>query len=245
MNCEPRGSNRRDRWRPRRPCRRRVFALLWVWFAVTAVAELWHVVAWRLRSRPYGSHHCRPAPRVGCGNSSVRRCDRRLGHGDLRHSRPRVGADRSDRSRGIDGDGRVAHAVVDHVRRRRRHNRGRAGSGDAVLAGSVGGRHRLRERDHRLQSAATRPEGDAWQGGVFPAGMDVVLPDEELVDARRCGPAHEVVRGDSYWQIADDHLTAALHRDATPAGGARVHRGAGVVQPSAARPRRSDVDRPG
>ncbi|HAN34203.1 MAG TPA: hypothetical protein PLT40_11220, partial [Ilumatobacteraceae bacterium] len=24
-----------------------VFALLWLWFAVTAIAELWHVIAWR------------------------------------------------------------------------------------------------------------------------------------------------------------------------------------------------------
>ena len=38
----------------------------------------------------------------------------------------------------------------------------------------------------------------------------------ELAVLTPLGPAHEVVGGDSYWQIADDHLTAVLHRDATP-----------------------------
>ena len=80
---------------------------------------------------------------------------------------------------------------------------------------NTAGHPELRDRIIELNLGRQTPDGSTWQGGVFPAGMEVVIP-HELAVMTPLGPAHEVVSGDSYWRIADDHLSTVLQREPTP-----------------------------
>lgn len=191
-----------------------VFAVLWAWFALTALAEAWQVLSWRLRGRR-GSLAVLPPGPAGWVRSLVRfvaissvTAGAALGSlvpaaraASLPPTAARTMATATVAQRSVTSTPVSVH-----------HANGR--ETPYSLAASRG-MPELRERIIELNAGRFAPDGAEWQGGVFPAGMEVVLPSELAVPTV-LGPAHEVVPGDSYWEIADEHLSTALGRPASP-----------------------------
>ena len=197
-----------------------VFALLWLWFAVTAIAELWHVIAWR-----FGGPGVRLAPLPPGPSGLIRGVVRFIAlssvsatatfgsvvplvRASVLPSMPAVMVASVGASPGVASVG-ASHTTATPV------HRATGRETPYSLAAAIG-RPELRDRIIELNAGRFGPGGQQWQGGVFPAGMEVVLPQEQAVPTP-LGPAHVVVAGDSYWEIADDHLSTALARQATPA----------------------------
>jgi len=192
-----------------------VFAGLWLWFAATALAELWHVVAWRA-----GRTGTRLAPLPPGPSGAVRALVRFIMVSS-------VTATATFGSFVPLARATISPTVVRPVSVAVTASSPTAASRTAIapthlavgretpfsLAAMLG-RAELRESIIELNLGRLGPDGMAWQGGVFPAGMEVELPEDHLVQTP-FGPAHEVVSGDSYWAIADDHLTRSWERDAT------------------------------
>ncbi|MDO8362848.1 MAG: hypothetical protein Q7V88_08120, partial [Actinomycetota bacterium] len=207
-----------------------VFSVLWLWFALTALAELWNVLSWRL-----GGGRARLAPVPPGPSGWVRALVRFVAVSSVSATAAlgslvpvaRTASAVAPRSP-------VASAVVSsnssaaaHAGRPTHQANGRE---TPFSVARELGRPELRDRIIELNSGRQAPDGSAWQGGVFPLGMKVVLPEE--ADARPAaqvaphavaqavptllGAAHEVEAGDCYWQIADDHLAGVLDRDPTP-----------------------------
>ena len=197
-----------------------VFALLWLWFAVTAIAELWHVIAWR-----FGGPGVRLAPLPPGPSGLIRGVVRFIAlssvsatatfgsvvplvRASVLPSMPAVMVASVGASPGVASVG-ASHTTATPV------HRATGRETPYSLAAAIG-RPELRDRIIELNAGRFGPGGQQWQGGVFPAGMEVVLPQEHAVPTP-LGPAHVVIAGDSYWEIADDHLSTALARQATPA----------------------------
>lgn len=193
-----------------------VFAILWLWFALTALAEAWQVLSWQLRGRRGSLAVLPPGPSgwvrslvrfiaissvtAGAAFSSLVPAARATTV-SAAPARMSVAASTASVSSAVPVDTPTHRAIGRET--------------PYSLAMSLG-RPELRDQIIGLNAGRLAPDGVEWQGGVFPAGMEVVLPAERAV-ATMIGPAHEVVTGDSYWEIADDHLTAALGRPATEA----------------------------
>ncbi len=197
-----------------------VFVALWAWFALTALAELWRVMAWkrgpvgaRLAPVPPGpSGWIRSLVRfvaissvtAGAVLSSVAGAVRpaaAAGHGPV--ARPAVAvALMSTEATASRNSGPVHFHVA-------------AGRETPYSMASALGDPALRDRIIDLNIGRRAPDGGEWKGGVFPPGMEVLLPGEATV-MTPFGPAHEVEPGDCYWDVADDHLTAVLEREPAP-----------------------------
>ena len=184
-----------------------IFSLLWLWFAATALAEVWQVLQWRR-----GGADARLAPLAPGAGSWVRGLVRFVAVSAVSTSvaftslAPTVRSVSAAAPPAVSATEQSPAAGPTHLAVGRET--------PYSLAGALG-RPELREQIIQLNHGRPGPDGVAWQGGVFPAGMRVVLPQEHAV-LTPLGPAHEVAAGDSYWQIADDHLGAALGRAATP-----------------------------
>ncbi len=193
-----------------------VFAGLWLWFAATALAELWHVVAWRV-----GGNGARLTPLPPGPSGAVRALVRFIVVSSVTATAtfgsfvplaqatisPRVAPPVSAAAASPSSLTAVSPLAVTPMHRA-------VGRETPFSLATMLGRAELRESIIELNLGRLGPDGMAWQGGVFPAGMEVALPEEQVVQTP-LGPAHEVMSGDSYWAIADDHLTRTWERDAT------------------------------
>ncbi|HRB04255.1 MAG TPA: hypothetical protein PLP26_12870 [Ilumatobacteraceae bacterium] len=192
-----------------------IFAVLWLWFSVTALTELGHVISWRV-----GGPAARLRPLPPGPSGAVRALVRFIVVSSVTATAtfgsfvPLARATITTAARPISvmtsptgslpATSSVA-TVPTHLA---------VGRETPFSLAAMLGRAELRESIIELNLGRVGPDGMAWQGGVFPAGMEVVLPEELVVDTP-LGPAHEVVSGDSYWAIADEHLGHELERDAT------------------------------
>jgi nucleoid-associated protein YgaU len=79
--------------------------------------------------------------------------------------------------------------------------RGGAGCTPYSIATDVVGDPRTRDAIVELNHGRPRPDGRAWVGGSFPAGMEVLLPATPGNDR-----TIEVDPGDSWWSLAAEHL---------------------------------------
>ena len=193
-----------------------VFAVLWAWFALTAIAELWQVLAWRLSGARTRLAPLPPGP-SGWVRSLVRfvamstvSISATIGTvvplSSATAAAPAPAANTSSFTQSHAAAAPAASDAPVHVAN---------GRDTPYSLATNAGQPGLRERIIELNTGRFGPDGSVWQGGVFPAGMEVVMP-HELAVLTPLGPAHQVVGGDSYWEIADDHLTAVLQREATP-----------------------------
>ncbi|HQZ34787.1 MAG TPA: hypothetical protein PK020_10185, partial [Ilumatobacteraceae bacterium] len=192
-----------------------IFAVLWLWFSVTALTELGHVISWRV-----GGPAARLRPLPPGPSGAVRALVRFIVVSSVTATAtfgsfvPLARATITTAARPISvmtsptgslpATSSVA-TVPTHLA---------VGRETPFSLAAMLGRAELRESIIELNLGRVGPDGMAWQGGVFPAGIEVVLPEELVVDTP-LGPAHEVVSGDSYWAIADEHLGHELERDAT------------------------------
>lgn len=204
-----------------------VFTLLWAWFAVTAIAELWRVLAWRRGARwarlapvpPGPSGWVRALVRfvavssvtAGAVLSSVAGSVRSAPATTAAAARPAAVVARADA-----GDVASAGAGVPAAE----FGRGRAvhvadGRQTPYSLARTLGAPEWRDEIIDLNTGRPGPDGRPWAGGVFPAGMEVVLPGEATV-MTPLGPAHEVVSGDCYWNLADAHLEDVTGHEPTP-----------------------------
>ena len=190
-----------------------VFVVLWAWFALTALAEAWQVLSWRLRGRR-GSLAVLPPGPSGWVRSLVRFIAISSVTAGAAFS-SLVPAARAASVPSTPSRVAVTASTTPSIPAGMSTHRAVGRETPYSLAMSMGSPE-LRDRIIALNAGRFAPDGVEWQGGVFPAGMEVVLPAERAV-ATAMGPAHEVVAGDSYWEIADDHLTVALGRPASPA----------------------------
>ncbi len=195
-----------------------VFAVLWLWFASTAIAELWHVIAWRCVRNGSRLSPLPPGP-AGAVRALVRfvlvssvAATATFGNfvplAQASVSAPAtrsVAAPTSAQSVDSFATGTITTTAPTHVA---------VGRETPFSLAALLGRAELRETIIELNLGRVGPDGRAWQGGVFPAGMEVSLPEEHVVRTP-LGFAHEVVSGDSYWDIADEHLALSLERAAT------------------------------
>lgn len=193
-----------------------VFAVLWLWFAATALAELWHVIAWRV-----GGASARLAPIPPGPSGAVRQLVRFIVVSSLTATAtfgsfvplaratvlPPTVRPVAVTTASADPSSSVVHrpTAPTHLA---------VGRETPFSLAAMLGRADLRDTIIQLNLGRVGPDGMEWQGGVFPAGMEVALPEEPVVNSP-LGAAHEVVSGDSYWAIADDHLGIVLKRDAT------------------------------
>ena len=199
-----------------------VFAVLWLWFASTASAELWHVIVWRC-----ARHGARLAPLPPGPTGVVRALVRFVLVSSVTASatfgsfvplaqasvaapivRPVAAPTLAHASTStIIGTTTTTITITapTHLA---------VGRETPFSLAAMLGRAELRETIIELNLGRVGPDGRAWQGGVFPAGMEVSLPEEQAVRTPM-GPAHQVVWGDSYWDIADEHLAVELDRPAT------------------------------
>jgi hypothetical protein len=193
-----------------------VFAVLWMWFAVTALAEAWHVLAWRMAGRR-GALPVLPSGPSGWVRALVRfvaisSVTAGATFASLVPAVRAVAPSVPAASSSVWGTGSVsveltaAHAGATHRA---------VGSETPYSLARQMGRPELRDRIIELNVGRRSPAGTEWQGGVFPAGMEIELPVEQVVPTL-LGPAHEVVAGDSYWEIADDHLSVTSGGPASP-----------------------------
>lgn len=197
-----------------------VFALLWSWFALTALAELWQVMAWR-----FGRGEARlallPAGPKGWVRSLVRfalvssmSVGATLG-GMTTSVRSVPAAAMAERAPQTTTDSAFEVTIPAASSVHLANGRDTPYS----LAGSLG-RPELRDSIIKINAGRLTPQGSAWSGGVFPVGMEVLLPSDDHGPgelATLLGPAHEVVAGDCYWTIAEDHLSSSGDHEPTPA----------------------------
>ncbi len=195
-----------------------VCAVLWLWFASTAIAELWHVISWRC-----ARHGARLSPLPPGPTGVVRALVRFVLVSSVTASatfgsfvplaqasvaapvgRP-VAASTLAHASTSSVTGTLTMTAPTHLA---------VGRETPFSLAAMLGRAELRETIIELNLGRVGPDGRAWQGGVFPAGMEVSLPEEQAVRTP-LGPAHQVVWGDSYWDIADEHLAVELDRPAT------------------------------
>ncbi len=218
----PAAAQLRDAWRSRRVDSEvviqvgvAVFTLLWAWFACTALAELWQVVAWRL-----GRGRVRLAPLPAGPAGWVRQLVRAVAATAVSATATATLFTGSAPTAVIAREASTA-MVVSHTPPAITSV---DGGGTTVVAlgretpyslAAAAGSPSLRDSIILLNRGRLTPAGDEWTGGLFPAGMTVLLPDEAAV-ITPLGPAHRVVPGDCYWDIADEHLTSTLQRAATP-----------------------------
>ncbi len=193
-----------------------VFAVLWLWFASTAVAELWHVIAWRCT--PHGARLSPLPPGPG---GVVRALVRFILVSSVTATATLGSVVPLARTSVAAPVGRPtavsAHASISTVTgtlTMTAPTHLAVGRETPFSLAAMLGRAELRETIIELNQGRVGPDGRVWQGGVFPAGMEVSLPEEQVVRAPM-GSAHEVVKGDSYWDIADAHLAVELDREAT------------------------------
>ena len=198
-----------------------VFALLWSWFALTALAELWQVLAWR-----FGRSEARLALLPAGPNGWVRSLVRFALVSSMSVGATLGGMATSVRSvpavaAVAEQDPQVTTDSVFEVAPRAASSVHVANGRDTPysLAGSLGSPE-LRDAIIEINSGRLTPQGSAWSGGVFPAGMEVLLPADDQSSGELVtllGPAHEVVAGDCYWTIAEDHLSTSGDHEPTPA----------------------------
>ena len=210
-----------------------VFVVLWAWFAITAITELWHVLAWR-----FSGSRTRLAPLPPGPSGWVRSLVRFIALSTVSISAA-IGTVVPLSSATAGAPARLTVAAMTTMTTSSATNlpavdnpttEATATSADSISGDSVhqatgrdtpyslantAGHPELRDRIIELNLGRQTPDGSTWQGGVFPAGMEVVIP-HELAVMTPLGPAHEVVSGDSYWRIADDHLSTVLQREPTP-----------------------------
>ena len=197
-----------------------VFAVLWAWFAITAIAELWQVLAWRLSGA-----RTRLAPLPPGPSGWVRSLVRFIAMSAVSISAtiatvvPLSSTTAAAPARTSVITAATTATTTATTPAPAAHSGGSVhlanGRDTPYSLATTAGQPGLRERIIELNLGRVGPDGAAWQGGVFPVGMEVAMPHEPAV-LTPLGPAHQVIGGDSYWQIADDHLSAVLQRDATP-----------------------------
>ncbi|MDP2291267.1 MAG: hypothetical protein Q8M22_08760 [Actinomycetota bacterium] len=182
---------------------------------VRALAELWQVVAWRL-----GRGRARLAPLPAGPAGWVRQLVRAVAATAVSATATATLFTGSAPTAVIAREATAAMLVADMPPSVAPTD----GSGSTMIAlgretpyslAAAAGAPSLRDEIIRLNRGRLTPTGDEWTGGLFPAGMTVVMPDDAAV-ITPLGPAHRVVPGDCYWDIADEHLTTTLHRAATP-----------------------------
>lgn len=190
-----------------------VFTVLWAWFALTALGELWHVIAWRLdRGR------ARLAPVQPGPTGWVRQLVRAVAVTAMSAAATAniVSGSASSAVVGRETSTATLTSLTSTLPAADAHRTVVAlGRETPYSLAAAAGSPTLREEIIRLNRGRLTPAGDEWTGGLFPAGMTVLMPDEASL-ITPLGPAHRVVSGDCYWDIADDHLTGSLQRDATP-----------------------------
>ena len=166
-----------------------------------------------------GRHLAQPAPgrtvgaavgvthRVGAAAGAGRDdlVDHRGGLGAHLGGRPRFdGIGRRRAAAGSRGDARWARRLDPdpHVDVRRRTPSGRRGRDTPYSVAVRLGDASLRDHIIELNRGRTTPTGAAWNGGVFPDGMHVVVPDGSLDHRLQTWSAYEVIEGDSVYRIA-------------------------------------------
>jgi hypothetical protein len=158
-----------------------VFALLWAWFAATAVGELWNIM--RCRREPTG-----PAPLPSGPGGWVRMLVRVAAIGSVSATALAGGLAPMLRS-ATTSNAEVRNAQVVRVTAAALpadESTASAGGGELVssgretpysLAAALGGAPEVRTAIIELNTGRPTPDGGMWSGGVFPAGMTVLLPD--------------------------------------------------------------------
>ncbi len=192
-----------------------IFAVLWLWFAATAITELWRVVAWR-----FVGNGARLAPLPSGPSGAVRALVRFIVVSSVTvtaafgsfapMARATILPAATRPAAVMSASASRSSALLTATTSTHRTTGRETPFSLAVMLG----RAELRPSIIEMNLGRLGPDGVAWQGGVFPAGMEVALPESHVV-LTPLGPAHEVVAGDSYWAIADDHLTSTLERDVT------------------------------
>ncbi|MDO8390430.1 MAG: hypothetical protein Q7V57_08070 [Actinomycetota bacterium] len=168
-----------------------LFALLWAWFAATAVGEFAHV-----RSSRSSAAGDQLAPLAPGPARWVRMLVRVVAISSLSATATmsvlapalRSTAAQSVRSVvvagvfGTDADDRVAPAV--HIA---------SGRDTPYSLASAIGRAELRDRIIEQNTGRTGPDGTPWTSGVFPAGMQVLLPEGVQVPTNAPRSVGEVI----------------------------------------------------
>lgn len=199
-----------------------VFALLWAWFAVTAISEVAHVLTWRQTSTAV-------LPPVEATPSGA---IRRLVRAALLSTTTVVGAGVASLTGAVGAGASAPTPVVWTMSTT--HTAApatpavpatqpalevealptslRSTGRDTPYSVAVRlGDPALRDRIIELNHGAVTPDGGTWTGGVFPAGMVVEVP-AGLLDTRPVAwEPYTVVEGDSVYRIATrlaagDHL---------------------------------------
>lgn len=157
-----------------------VFALLWAWFAVTSVGELWNIMRCRRESTA-------PAPLPSGPGGWVRMLVRVVAIGSVSATALAGGLAPMLRS-ATTSNAEVHNAqVMRTVAAAAPTDETTAPTADSELvsngretpyslAAALGGAPEVRTAIIELNSGRPTPEGGMWSGGVFPAGMTVLMP---------------------------------------------------------------------
>lgn len=158
-----------------------VFALLWAWFAVTAVGELWNIMRCRRDSTA-------PAPLPAGPGGWVRMLVRVVAISSVSATALAGGLAPMMRSAAPSAaevrNAQVVRTVA--AASSTDETTPAAAGGDLVssgretpysLAAALGGSPEIRTAIIELNSGRPTPDGGKWSGGVFPAGMTVSLPE--------------------------------------------------------------------
>lgn len=201
-----------------------VFLLLWAWFAVTVIDEAWRIIRWRIGRDSGPMSSLSPTP-TGAARRLVRAALMSsgallvpvLGPSCARSSvadaavtdlvAPRTLAfDRFEMDRPLPDGTDIAERVAPTVLR----SNGRetpysvaAKLGDPLLRDSVIAANRGR----------VAPDGTTWNGGVFPSGMTIELPEGVQLPQPLRWREYTVADGDSAFGIATTLATGARVRE--------------------------------
>ena len=194
-----------------------VFTALWAWFAVTAVAEIARVVAWRQRPAatlppvpPSPSGAIRRLVRaamvststvVGAGLVSL------AGASGVRAAAPMAASASPAPASAASMTTAVASGAGstfgDHTSTIAVPGVLRSSGRDTPYSVAVRlGDPLLRDRIIELNQGATAPDGSTWTGGVFPAGMVVAVPEGMYEHRETTWVTYTVAEGDSVYRIA-------------------------------------------
>ncbi|MEI7546452.1 MAG: hypothetical protein WCK21_00125 [Actinomycetota bacterium] len=172
-----------------------VFAVLWCWFAATAIAEFGHVF------RAQRSDGAAPLAPLSAGPSGwVRSLVRLVAISSVSATvavggllpmirstaagvvRTPITAVTSAATRGVAASP-IASPIASSTSSRQPSTYVAAGRETPYSLASSFGRPEMRDRIIALNSGRAAPDGTVWTNGVFPAGMEVLLPARESAPA--------------------------------------------------------------
>jgi len=225
-----------------------VFTALWAWFAATAVGEVLHVVSWRSRAdvvltpiEPTPSGAIRRLVRivlistsavVGVGLASITSMAVTGGPASARADMTSMSAGSSMSSGSAMSAGSAMRAITIDPLVQAAQVRGepvdvRSNGRDTPYSIAVRlGDASLRDRIIALNHGEPMPEGGAWSGGVFPAGMAVRVPAGVQLPQEATWQPYTVIDGDSVYRIAT-RLAAGDNRRVRDLADAIIDRNAG------------------